>query len=108
MEARLESISREETLQYLSYHGSFLPDEIRGDLERCEALMLRTARPRLVWRMFAIRPDGSLEGTDYRPDGEDIRAFLSDCDIVVILAATLGAEAESLIRRAAASASSTL
>ena len=102
MKARLESISREETLQYLSYHGSFLPDEIRGDLERCETLMLRTARPRLVWRMFAILPDGSLEGTDYCPGGEDISAFLSDCDSVVILAATLGAEAESLIRRAAA------
>ncbi len=101
MDARLESIDRAATLQYLSYHGSFLPDEIREDLDRCETLMLRTARPRLVWRMFKILPQCLLEGTDYRPGGEDIRAFLSDCDSVVILAATLGAEAESLIRRAA-------
>ena len=101
MDARLESIDRAATLQYLSYHGSFLPDGIREDLDRCETLMLRTARPRIVWRMFKILPQGMLEGADYRPGGENIRAFLNDCDSVVILAATLGAEAESLIRRAA-------
>ena len=102
MEARLERIPRAETLQYLSYHGSFLPEEIRADLDRCEELMLRTARPRLVWRLFSLLPDGTPEGTDYRPGGQDIRAFLRDCDGVVLLAATLGAEAEALIRRASA------
>lgn len=100
MEARLERIPREETLHYLSYRGSLLPEEIRADLERCEALMLQTARPRLVWRMFEIAGDGTLAGTDYRPGGEDIRAFLRGCDSVIVFAATLGAEAESLIRRA--------
>ena len=100
MEARLKRIPRAETLQYLSYSGSFLPEEIRSDLERCEALMLQTARPRLVWRMFEIAKDGTLAGTDYRPGGEDIHAFLSDCESVIVFAATLGAEAESLIRRA--------
>lgn len=100
MEAKLDRIRRAETLQYLSYHGSFLPEELRGDLDRCEAQMLRTARPRLVWRLFSLLPDGTLEGTDYCPGGEDIRAFLRDCDSVVLLAATLGAEADALIRRA--------
>ncbi|MBR0040351.1 MAG: vitamin B12 dependent methionine synthase, activation domain protein [Oscillospiraceae bacterium] len=101
MEARLESIPHTEMLRYLSYHGSFLPEEIRADLERCEGLMLRTARPRLVWRMFALLPDSLLEGTDYHPGGEDIRAFLYDCDSVIVMAATLGIEAENLIRRTA-------
>ena len=100
MEARLDRIRRAETLQYLSWHGSFLPEEIRGDLDRCEQQLLRTARPRLVWRLFSLLPDGTLEGTDYRPGGEDIRAFLRDCDSLVLMAATLGAEAEALIRRA--------
>ena len=101
MEARLESIPRTETLRYLSYHGSFLPEEIRADLDRCEALMLRTAHPRLVWRLFPLTDDGALEGTDYRPGGEDIRSFLRGCDSVIVFAATLGVEAESLIRRSA-------
>ena len=101
MDARLDCIPRAETLQYLGYRGHFPGGEILSDLDRCEELMLRTARPRLVWRLFPLAEDGALEGTDYRPAGEDIRAFLSDCDSVVLLAATLGAEAENLIRRAA-------
>lgn len=101
MKARLERIRRAETLQFLSYHGSFIPEEIRADLDRCESLILQTARPRLVWRLFSLLNDGTLEGTDYCPGGEDIRKFLQDCDSVVLLAATLGAEAEGLIRRAA-------
>ena len=56
---------------------------------------------RNCWRLFSLAEDGALAGTDYRPAGGDIRAFLSDCDGAVLLAATLGAEAESLIRRAA-------
>jgi hypothetical protein len=101
MDARLDRIPRAETLQYLGYHGRFSGGELPSELERCEELMLRTARPRLVWRLFSLAEDGALEGADYRPAGEDIRAFLSNCDSVVLLAATLGAEAESLIRRAA-------
>ena len=101
MDARLDRIPRAETLQYLCYRGSPLGGESLSELERCETLLLRTARPRLVWRLFPLSSDGRLEGTDYRPAGEDIRAFLSDCDSVVLLAATLGAEAENLIRRAA-------
>ena len=101
MDARLDRIPRAETLQYLGYRGCFPGGELPSELERCEELMLRTARPRLVWRLFPLSSDGRLEGTDYRPAGEDIRAFLSDCDSVVLLAATLGTEAENLIRRAA-------
>ncbi len=101
MDARLDRIPRAETLRYLSYHGSFLSEELHAEFERCEALMLRTARPRLVWRLFSLEEDGTLAGTDYRPAGEDIRAFLRGCGSVALLAATLGAEAESLIRRAA-------
>ena len=101
MDARLDRIPRAETLQYLGYRGCFPGGELLSELERCEELMLRTARPRLVWRLFSLAEDSALEGTDYRPAGEDIRAFLSDCDSVVLLAATLGTEAENLIRRAA-------
>ena len=99
MEARLTGINRRETLQYLSYRGSFIPEEIRADLDRCEALLLRTARPRMVWRLFDLLPDGSLAGTSYRPTGQDIRTMLADCDQVILMAATLGTEAEALLRR---------
>ena len=101
MEARLDRIPRGDVLQYLRYRGSELGGDSLAELERCETLLLQTARPRLVWRLFSLEEDGTLAGTDYLPAGDDIRAFLSDCDGVVLLAATLGAEAEALIRRAA-------
>ena len=101
MEARLDRIPRGDVLQYLRYRGGELGGESLAELDRCETLLLQTARPRLAWRLFSLQEDGTLAGTDYRPGGEDIRAFLSDCDSVVLLAATLGAEAEALIRRAA-------
>ena len=100
MEARLSGIDRNEALRYMGYRGSIAPDALCADLERCERLLLQTARPRALWRLFDLLPDGTLAGTDYRPGGQDIRDYLRGCDQVVLMAATLGAEAEALIRRA--------
>lgn len=100
MEYRLDRIPREQTLHYLGWHGGKLPAEIEDSLSRCEALLLSAAKPRIVWKLFAYREDGSFAGTDYTPDGQDIRAFLRGCEQVVLLAATLGIETEALIRRA--------
>jgi hypothetical protein len=84
----------------MGYRGSTAPDALCADLARCEGLLLQTARPRVLWRLFDLLPDGTLAGTDYRPGGQDIRNHLRSCDQVVLMAATLGAEAEALIRRA--------
>ena len=99
-EARLSGIDRAELLRYLSYRGGELQESVQSDLERCEALLLQTARPRLVWKLFDLLPDYSLKGSVYRPSGEDIRLLLADCTQVVLMAATLGAEVEALLRRA--------
>ncbi len=100
MEARLSGIDRNEALRYMGFRGSTVPDALCTDLERCKSLLLQTARPRVLWRLFDLLPDGTLAGTDYRPSGQDIRDHLCGCDQVVLMAATLGTEAEALIRRA--------
>ena len=99
MDARLTGIDRNEALRYLGFRGGAVPEELSADLARCEGLLLRTARPRAVWRLFDLLPDASLAGTDYCPGGQDIRALLHDCGQLILMAATLGAEAEALIRR---------
>lgn len=99
MEARLTGIDRSEALRYLGYKGG-VPADIDESLERCARLLFDTARPRAVWRRFGLMPDGTLEGTAFRPAGGDIRALLSGCSAAVLLAATLGAEVEALLRRA--------
>ena len=99
MEARLTGIDREEALRYLGYRGGALSDGLSEDLARCEKLLLETARPRMIWRLFDLLSDGTLGGTDYRPGGNNVHAFLSGCEQVILMAATLGTEAEALIRR---------
>lgn len=99
MEARLTGVDRDEALRYLGYRGGALPDGAEAAVARCERLLTDTARPRAVWRLFGLLPDGTLAGTGFRPAGADIRAHLLGCDRVILLAATLGAEVEALLRR---------
>ncbi len=100
VEARLTGIDRSLTLHYLQYRGGELPDGLRADIARCERRLLETARPRIAWRLFERLPDGRLAGTDFRPAGRDVATLLAGCDQVILMAATLGTEAESLLRRA--------
>ena len=98
MEARLTGISREEALRYLGIRKR--PDEnLLRDLDRCADLLVSSVRPRICWRLFTREADGSLSGTSFRPAGEDICRFLAGCGQVIGMAATLGAESETLLRR---------
>ena len=99
MEARLTGINRKETLQYLGYLGSRIPEELEADITRCEQQILTTARPHAVWRCFELLPDGSFRGTEFKPEGKDVPELLKECSGVILMAATLGSEAELLLRR---------
>ena len=99
MEARLTGINRKETLQYLGYLGSRIPEELEADITRCEQQILTTARPHAVWRCFELLPDGSFRGTAFRPEGKNVPELLKECSGVILMAATLGSEAELLLRR---------
>ena len=101
-EARLTGIDRQETLRYLGFSGGPLPEAVLEQLEAAERELLRVSVPRAVWRLFDRGADGELSGTGFVPAGEDIKEFLKDCDQVILMAATLGMEAETLLRRAQA------
>ena len=101
-DAKLTGISRKETLQYLGWLSSPIPDELEDEISRCENRILETARPRAVWRLFDLLPDGSLAGTQFRPEGQDVPALLKDCSQVILMAVTLGSETERLLRTAQA------
>lgn len=99
MEPRLTGINENEALIYLGYRGGTLPPDIHETIVQCEQELLQTARPRIVWRQFDLLPDGTFSGTDFCPQGDDIRAMLRDCRQAVLFAATLGTEVEALLRR---------
>ena len=84
MEPRLTGIEENEVLLYLGYKGGEIPADIMEEIHRCMDVMMKAARPRAVWRQFALLPDGALKGTDFFPQGKDIRALLQDCDQVIL------------------------
>ena len=98
VEARLTAVDHGEALRYLGVRGE-PPEDLKADLLRCDPALRAAVRPRAVWSLARLLPDGTLEGTAFRPEGEDIRALLSGCSHVILLAATLGAEAELFLRR---------
>ena len=96
----LPSIDRREALRYLRIRGGSVPPDLEDALARCERELMSAARPRAVWRLFDREANGRLSGTGFVPAGESIRRHLSGCGQVILMAATLGSEAESLLRRA--------
>lgn len=99
MEPRFTGIHENEALLYLGYRGGELPENIHETIARCEKILLKIARPRIVWRQFDLKDDLTFSGTDFRPGGNDVKNLLKDCRRVVLFAATLGTEVEALLRR---------
>lgn len=99
MEAKLTEINPYEVLRYLGYHGGEIPEETMADIDRCARQIMEAATPRLLCRTFDLE-DMTPVGTSLRLEGEDIKAQLSGCHKVILLAATLGGGVETLTRRA--------
>ena len=62
-------------------------------LDRAEQKLLTTAVPRAVWRIVPRTVFPSQEG------GRDLERHLQGCDEVLMMAATLGSEVDTLLRR---------
>lgn len=104
MDIQINSFSRREVLQYLSWRGSEIPPDIDAMIDNAMGDTLRTIRPKYTWKCFPLRRgEGlSLAGAELPLPGKDAAALLADCDRCVLLAATLGAEWERLLRGAQA------
>lgn len=99
MERKLTKIDRQEALRYLGCRSERPPEELTAMAERACDLLTERARPRAVWRRFTLR-GRELAGTTLRLEGEDILSHLEGCGEVILMAATLGREAEDLLLRA--------
>lgn len=98
---KLTEISRAEASRYMGVRGE--PDAaVTALLDRFEPVVRERMRPAYVYR--ELRTEEREEGI-VLPDvgltltGEDVRRHLSGCGRVVMLAATLSAEADKLIRQ---------
>ncbi len=101
--AKLTDISYNEALRYLGGQDvGCLEDaapELLSAMDSCAKLLMDTARPRAVWRLFSLAPDGRVEGTSFKPEGADIRNLLASCSDAILIAATLGSDVDALLRQ---------
>ncbi len=98
LQPRLDRIHPNEVLMYLGNTQGEIPPEMDLAVEEGAVQVMRVARPRLTYRVFALE-NGALQGVDFPLLGRDIARHLQDCTHAVLMAATLGPEVETLLMR---------
>ena len=96
MEARLTDIPFNEVLRYLGHRRQAIDDRLESQIASCIDAVVKSSRPRLTYRIMDVR-NGLPDGLDL--GGNDIKTLLYPCKQAIIMAATLGPEAEDLLRR---------
>ena len=90
----------DEALRYLGIPAPASAG-LREQAERVSQRLCSALRPRWVWRMFPLeRTEAgfSLSGADITLTGDTARTMLTQCHSAVLLACTLGAEFDALLR----------
>ena len=98
----ITQLNTDEVLRYMGCPPEKADQALRGQVESCTRELLGAVRPRWSWRAVEISFEAGgvrLENGLLLP-GEDLKAHLSGCGRAAIFCATLGAEADALIRRA--------
>lgn len=98
---KLGEIDKNEAARYMGVRG--VPSEsVRELLDKYEPILRERLRPAYVYRETAVTFTGEgvqLGGVGAVLTGDSIREHLRDCQRAVILAATVSAEADKLIRQ---------
>ena len=93
---------RAEALSYLGCRGN-PPPELAVQVEWGLSEVQKLPPPKMLWRGFQLGRTGgllTLAGTTLALPGKDLENLLRDCKKVLLLAATMGREAETAIRGA--------
>lgn len=97
--------NRQEVLRYLGYHGQNIDAQTESLLSRSTEEIQAALKPRYTYGIFTIEKQNNevfLPECGLALPGKDIARHLSDCQKAVLLAVTLGIEADNLIRIAQA------
>ena len=91
----------DEVLRYMGCPPEKADGFLRAQVEACARELLGSIRPRWSWREveIALEEGGVRLAGGLLLPGEDLKAHLTGCDRAAIFCATLGAEADALIRR---------
>ncbi len=97
----IESIDQKEALRYLGYVGGVPDDNTQQLLNSCEEQVLSVLEPRYLYQIFDTNftpKTISLNGCTLELAGYDICNFLTGCEKVVVLCATLSINVDRYIK----------
>ena len=101
MPITLTQLNTAEVLRYMGCPPEQADGALTAQVEACARELLAVIRPRWSWRTVSLTLEAGgvrLESGLLLP-GEDLKAHLSGCGRAALFCATLGAEADGLIRR---------
>ena len=98
----LTSPDRDEVLRYMGTPPNRADDALLALVEDCARQLLAAVRPRWSYRIFElqVQEDGVRLDCGLLLPGASLSRHLSGCTRAAVFCATLGAEADGLIRRA--------
>lgn len=101
MSVTLSQLNTDEVLRYMGTPPDRADEATRTLVQDCAQQMLEVIRPRWNYRVFAIasEQEGVRLDCGLLLPGNDLKTHLSGCDRAVLFCATLGAQADTLIRR---------
>lgn len=93
-------IDKSEVLRYLGYHGKPADVKILNEIDGCIAELEANTSPRSLSRIFpaVLEPDAVTIG-GVKIKSRDLRQHIDGCKEAVVFAATLGTQADVLLRR---------
>lgn len=94
-------INRNEILRYLGYGRNDADEAVNAVIDECIEELLKTVSPKSITRSYDLKlgQDDLIDCTCFRVKSRNLSKNLQDCSGVILFAATLGAEADMLIRR---------
>lgn len=98
----LDRLDKSEAFRYMGYSESAPDENIKKITEDCERSLLEVIEPCAVYHIFEIEhtDDGvAVCGTSLVLKGSAVSEHLDGCQRAVLIAATLSAHADKLIRR---------
>ena len=98
----ISHVDTDEVLRYMGCPPEKADAQLRALVEGCAGELLTVARPRWAWREMALtqEPQGVRLENGLLLPGADLKGHLAGCCRAAVFCATLGAETDTLIRRA--------
>ena len=98
---KIDKLNRDEIARYLEYKNSMLDEAMLELLCKEEEKLLKACSFRYVYRCFdVLRQDDAIipQGTQLKLQGESITTHLKGCDKMLLVAGTISAEVDKLLR----------